>query len=262
MAGALIRKLETYVQLTESEKDALLQAEMTVRSIDPRQDIVREYETVEGAILLLEGFACRYKMLPDGRRQILGYMVPGDMCDPRIFLLDVRDHAIASLSHAKIAIWPRKALLGLTSLFPRITRGFWWSALVDEGIVREWLVSLGQRTAFERLAHLICELYYRLDAVDLVRGRGFDFPVTQAELGDTLGLSAVHVNRTLQDMRRQNLVHMAGRRMTVLDLEALSAFAMFQPGYLHLDTRAVRLKAMAARQQHGRALSSGRGTIA
>jgi CRP-like cAMP-binding protein len=248
VAMPLLRKLENYVQLTESEKRSLLQAEIEVRDVEARLDIVREHQQVEGATLLLEGFACRHKLLPDGRRQILGYILPGDMCDPRIFLLDRMDHSIAALSRARIAIWPRKALLGLTAVYPRITRAFWWSALVDEGIAREWLVSLGQRTALERLSHLICELYYRLKAIDLVRGNGFDFPVTQAELGDALGLSAVHVNRTLQDMRRKRLVRLVGRRLTVLNLEALSAIAMFNPGYLHLDARARRPRLAADRE--------------
>jgi CRP-like cAMP-binding protein len=252
MVETLIRKLENYVQLSDAERRSLLQAETTTHDIEPRQDIVREHEEVEGALLLMEGIACRYKMLPDGRRQILGYMIPGDMCDPRVFLLDRRDHSIATLSRAKIAIWPRKSVLGLTSVYPKITRGFWWSALVDEAIAREWLVSLGQRTALERLSHLICELYNRLDAVDLVRGKGFDFPVTQAELGDTLGLSAVHVNRTLQDMRRQGLVRMAGRRMTVLDLGALSTIAMFNPDYLHLNMIPARRAATADRRLQAR----------
>lgn len=242
MAIPLIRKLENYVQLADAEKRSLLQAETQVRDVDARLDIVREHQEIEGATLLLEGFACRYKLLPDGRRQILGYMIPGDMCDPRIFLLDRMDHSIATISRAKVAVWPRKSILGLTSIYPRITRAFWWCALVDEGIAREWLVSLGQRTALERLSHLICELYYRLKAIDLVHGNGFDFPVTQAELGDTLGLSAVHVNRTLQDMRRERLVRLAGRRLTVLNLEALSTIGMFNPAYLHLGAKTRRTR--------------------
>jgi CRP-like cAMP-binding protein len=238
MTLPLIRKLENYVHLTDNEKSSLMQAEVQVRDVEARSDIVCEHQEVEGATLVLEGFACRYRLLPDGRRQILAYMLPGDMCDPRIFLLGRMDHSIAAISRAKIAIWPRKSVLGLTSLYPRITRAFWWSALVEEGIAREWLISLGQRTAIERLAHLICELYHRLKAVDMVTGGGFDFPVTQAELGDTLGLSAVHVNRTLQDMRRERLVRLAGRRLTVLNLEVLGAIGMFNPDYLRLGVRA------------------------
>jgi CRP-like cAMP-binding protein len=245
----LIRKLENYVQLADAEKQSLLQAETQIREIDARLDIIRERQEVEGATLLLEGFACRYKLLPDGRRQILGYMIPGDMCDPRIFLLDRMDHSIATISRAKVAIWSRKSILGLTSIYPRVTRAFWWCALVDEGIAREWLVSLGQRTALERLSHVICELYYRLKAIDMVRGNGFEFPVTQAELGDTLGLSAVHVNRTLQDMRRERLVRLAGRRLTVLNFEALSTIAMFNPAYLHLGVKIQRSRRLAGQAE-------------
>jgi CRP-like cAMP-binding protein len=249
MTLPLIRKLENYVQLADIEKRSLMQAEVQVKDVEARVDIIREHQEVEGATLVLEGFACRYKLLPDGRRQMLGYMLPGDMCDPRIFLLDRMDHSIATISRTKIAIWPRKEVLGLTSLYPRITRAFWWCALVDEGIAREWLVSLGQRTALERLAHLICELHYRMNAIDMVSGNGFDFPVTQAELGDTLGLSAVHVNRTLQDMRRERLVRLAGRRLTVLDLEALSTIAMFNPDYLRLNSRMRNARPAGVRQQ-------------
>jgi CRP-like cAMP-binding protein len=249
MAAPLIRKLENYVHLADTEKRSLMQAEVLIRDVDARLDIIREHQAIEGATLLLEGFACRYKLLPDGRRQILGYMLPGDMCDPRIFLIDRMDHAIAAISRAKIAIWPRKSVLGLTSLYPRITRAFWWCALVDEGIAREWLVSLGQRTALERLAHLICELYYRLNAIGLVSGNGFDFPVTQAELGDTLGLSAVHVNRTLQDMRRERLVRLAGRRLTVLNLDALATIAMFNPDYLRLHAKSRSLRPAEVREK-------------
>jgi len=249
MALPLIRKLENYVHLADIEKRSLMQADFQIREVDARVDIIREHQEVEGATLVLEGFACRYKLLPDGRRQMLGYMLPGDMCDPRIFLLDRMDHSIATISRAKIAVWPRKSVLGLTSLYPRITRAFWWCALVDEGIAREWLVSLGQRTALERLAHLICELHHRLKAVDLVSGNGFDFPVTQAELGDTLGLSAVHVNRTLQDMRRERLVRLAGRRLTVLNHEALSTIAMFNPDYLRLNAKMRSARPAAVRQE-------------
>jgi CRP-like cAMP-binding protein len=249
MSLPLIRKLENYVHLSDIEKRSLMQADVQVRDIEARVDIIREHQEVEGATLVLEGFACRYKLLPDGRRQMLGYMLPGDMCDPRIFLLHQMDHSIATISRAKIAIWPRKSVLGLTSLYPRITRAFWWCALVDEGTAREWLVSLGQRTALERLAHLICELYYRLKAIDMVSSHGFDFPVTQAELGDTLGLSAVHVNRTLQDMRRERLVRLAGRRLTVLNLEALSTIAMFNPDYLQLNARMRNMRPVAVRQE-------------
>ena len=249
MALPLIRKLENYVHLSDIEKRSLMQAEVQVRDVDARIDIIRERQAVEGATLVLEGFACRYKLLPDGRRQMLGYMLPGDMCDPRIFLLDRMDHSIATISRAKIAVWPRKSVLGLTSLYPRITRAFWWCALVDEGIAREWLVSLGQRTALERLAHLICELYHRLRAIDRVSANGFDFPVTQAELGDTLGLSAVHVNRTLQDMRRERLVRLAGRRLTVLNLDALRTIAMFNPDYLQLGARTRIARQAEARRE-------------
>jgi CRP-like cAMP-binding protein len=239
LAQPLIRKLENFSPLTAEEKEALNIATLDQRQLGPRQDVIRENESTSGVNLIVEGFACRFKILPDGRRQILGYLVPGDMCDLHVLILKRMDHAIATLTTSIIAVLPRESVLQLTEQFPRLMRALWWATLVDESVTREWVVNVGQRTAIERMAHLFCELFMRLRAVRLVRGNQCDLPVTQVDLADTLALSSVHVNRTLKELRRLGLVTVSGRTLIIHDLDALKTLAMFTPNYLHLEKPAI-----------------------
>jgi CRP-like cAMP-binding protein len=195
---------------------------------------------------MVSGFACRHKMLPDGRRQIIGYFLPGDMCDARLFILRRMDHGISTLCASSVTTISRQAILDLTTRYPRLTRAFWWNTLVEEAICREWLVNVGQRTALERLAHLFCEVHLRLQAVGLSTARGFELPVTQSELADTLALSTVHVNRTLKELRRIGLVSMSSKLLVIHDLAALRTLAMFDPSYLHLDGAGLRREELPA----------------
>ncbi|MET0657158.1 MAG: Crp/Fnr family transcriptional regulator [Steroidobacteraceae bacterium] len=231
----LIRKLETFVELADEEKRALQDAVGPTRSYAAHEDLVREGESTNGVPVVMSGFACRHKMLPDGRRQVIGYFLPGDMCDARVFILRKMDHTISALAPTTTCLLPREAIIDLTSRYPRITRAFWWNTLVEEAIVRQWLVNIGQRTALERLAHLFCEVYMRLHAVGLTTQAGCELPVTQSELADTVALSTVHVNRTLKELRRVGLVSIGGRSLTIHDLPGLQALAMFDPRYLHLE---------------------------
>jgi CRP-like cAMP-binding protein len=157
------------------------------------------------------------------------------MCDARVFILKKMDHTLSTLTPTSVTTLSRDAILDITSRYPRLTRAFWWNTLVEEAIGRQWLVSIGQRTALERVAHLFCEVYVRLQAVGLATPRGFELPVTQSELADTVALSTVHVNRTLKELRRVGLVSMSGKSLVIHDFAALSALAMFDPGYLHLE---------------------------
>lgn len=191
-----------------------------------------------GVNLVLSGFACRYKALPDGRRQILGYFVPGDICDLRVFILEEMDHSIATVTAAEVAVLPGEEIRRITARFPRITTALWWATLVEEAISREWILNMGRRSAGERTAHLFCEIYHRLRAVDLAHDGRFMFPVTQPELADALGLSVVHVNRTLQFLRRRGLVDIENGEISLPDLEALEDYAMFNVRHLHLREQA------------------------
>lgn len=231
----LIRKLENYIDLAEEEKRALRDAAGPLRNYGSHEDLLREGDQPGGVAVVVSGFACRHKMLPDGRRQIIGYFLPGDMCDARVFILKRMDHSISTLSATVVTVLARDAVLDLTSRFPRLTRAFWWNTLVEEAMSREWLVNIGQRTALERIAHLFCEIYIRFQAVGLATPKGCEFPITQSELADATALSTVHVNRTLKELRRVGLVSMSSKSLVIHDFARLRALAMFDPTYLHLD---------------------------
>ena len=153
------------------------------------RDIIREGDAPSDVHLVLEGFACRYKILPNGERQIFAYLVPGDFCDLNVFILKTMDHTIGTLAGCRLVNIPRSRILELCER-PAITRAFWWVTLVDESTLREWLVSMGQRDADQRIAHLFCELQLRLHSVGLCEGSSIKLPITQAELADTMGIVA------------------------------------------------------------------------
>ena len=235
MPHHLIRKLEQFTKLSGSDKQALQDAMGRQRVFGPRSDIISEGDDPHHVNLILEGWACRYKQLDDGRRQIVGFFVPGDLCDSHIYLLREMDHTIAALSTVKIVEISRTALDQLTTEHLRVTKALWWDTLVAVAVQREWTVNLGQRTAVERLGHLFCELFLRLRGVGLTEGASFKLPLTQAELGAAMGLSNVHINRSLQELRRTGLIVLKSGRLTIPDFDALQVLSLFNPNYLHLD---------------------------
>ena len=236
MATYLIRKLEQFTKLSSADKEALERvAALKIRQLRPREDIIREGDKPKQLNLILEGWACRYKVLEDGRRQITAFLVPGDMCDLRMFILKEMDHSLGAVTPLQVAEIPSDTILTLTDHHPRVGRALWWNSLVEEAIAREWTVNVGQRNAVEGLAHLLCELFLRLRGVGLTNGLSFEVPATQAQLGDATGLTTVHVNRTLQDMRDAGLIVWKGKKVTIPDLTALKAAALFNPNYLHLE---------------------------
>lgn len=211
-----------------------------VRQVGARCDIVREGERPGGIRLLLEGWACRYSRLPDGRTQILHFFVPGDLFDANMFVLPAMDHSIASITPVVLAEISAGDFESMKRQSPRLARAIRLNDLAEAAIAREWITSIGQRNALERIAHLFCEMYVRLEAVGLCRDDGCDWPLTQNDLADATGLTAVHVNRTLQELRGRGLVELRGKRLTIPDFPALAAAAMFDPAYLHLDGNPVR----------------------
>jgi CRP-like cAMP-binding protein len=235
MNNPLLRKLANFTQLSDEECDAVNQSTQDVREFGAREDVISQGDRTGGVKLLLEGFACRYKMLEDGRRQIVAYFVPGDLCDLRVFILKRMDHSIGAVVASKVASISPDNILKMTHNYPTLTRALWWSTLVEEAIAREWIVNVGQRNALERTAHLFCELLYRFRAVGLNQGNSCTLPLTQVELAETLGLSSVHVNRTLQELRRQKLITLEGGTLSIQDLDALKELSFFNPDYLHLD---------------------------
>ena len=236
--------LENFTRLSTADREVLADlVEANVRRLGAREDIIREGDEPRHVNLVIEGWACRYKQLQDGRRQIIAFFLPGDPCDPHIFTLRCMDHAIATLTPVTLARITQDAIETVTAKSPRIAETLWWDMMLTAAIQREWTVSLGQRSASERLAHLFCELFLRLRAVGLTEGSSCDLPVTQADLADTLGLSNVHVNRTLQELRAAGHITWKGKRLTIHDLPALMSLALFDPAYLHLEREGAHLDA-------------------
>jgi CRP-like cAMP-binding protein len=174
-------------------------------------------------------------------RHIMAYLVPGDFCDLHVLILKAMDHNIGTLSACSVVKISARRILEMTER-PALARALWWATLVDEAVLREWLVNIGQREAPERLAHILCELLLRLRAVGLADSNCYELPITQEELGDTLGLSTVHVNRTLQALRAANLITLKGGHVVILDPDRLFEFSGFNPNYLHLREAGARIK--------------------
>ncbi|MFB0613921.1 Crp/Fnr family transcriptional regulator [Aurantiacibacter poecillastricola] len=233
----LLKRLANFSEFTEEEAETIAGLSATAQRLCVGTVLIEEGDRPEDVIYLVEGWAARYKILPDGRRQIVAILIPGDLCDVQVFTLKEMDHSIALLSDAKVARIPKRTMLQTMEDTPRIARAMWWSTLVDEAVLREWLVNMGQRNAFERLAHLFCELWLRLKQVGLTSGHGFHLPLSQEGLADTMGLTPVHINRTLQRMREERLITLRSGELVIEDIERLQKIADFNPNYLHLLQR-------------------------
>ncbi len=236
LGDLLTLKLEAFTKLSQHDK-ALLDrlARKNVRAVSARRDIVREGDVPRVVNLMLDGWACRYKQLPDGRRQIVAFFLPGDLCDANVFILREMDHSIGAITATRIAEISPPDFEALMEESPRVTQALWWHELVNAAVQREWTTNVGQRTAYERISHLLCELFVRLRSVGMTDGDSCDFPLTQVDLADATGLTAVHVNRTLQELRRDGLITLEHRKLIIPDLERLKDAAMFNSNYLHLD---------------------------
>jgi CRP-like cAMP-binding protein len=196
---------------------------------------VHEGKAAETVHVVLDGFAVGYKFLSDGRRQIVSYFIPGDLCDTGTLLIPRMDYSVATLGPALVATLNRERLQEIIRNHPRLLRTFWRIALIEQAIAHEWIVNVGQRTALARTAHLLCEFYMRLRAVGLVKDNSCEIPLTQNEMADTLALSTVHVNRTLMELRRNGFITLRDKLLTIHDLPALQAAAGFDASYLLLD---------------------------
>ncbi|MCQ0986171.1 Crp/Fnr family transcriptional regulator [Jiella marina] len=235
MSIRLVRKLSQFTPLSNGDAQALNRlSEARLRLYQPRDTIMHEGEPPKVINLYLDGWAYRHKDLANGKRQITSIFVPGDLCDVNVFVLDRMDHSVSALTSVAVAEISRSAFEQLISEHPRIAQALWWETLVTAAIQREWTTNLGQRDAAERISHLFCELFVRLQSVGLTSGNSCPLPLSQAEIGETTGLTIVSVNRVLQDFRRTKLIALKRKTLTILDFEALKQRAMFNPNYLHL----------------------------
>lgn len=230
----LATKLSHFAPLMDQDMHVLGELAPGEERFRAHVDIVAEGDVPRSAFLMAEGMACRYRVLADGRRQILGFIMPGDICDLHGFLLEAMDHSIGTIVPSRIAAIPRDRVIAVMAHHPRIAAALWWSALQDEAMQRERIVALGRRDARGRVAYLLCELFWRQTANGTSEDHAVGLPLTQLEIADALGLTPVHVNRVLQEFRRRGLITLEHRRLALLDIKRLQGIAELNPGYLHL----------------------------
>lgn len=233
--GPAVLKLRARDELTAEEESAFRAAIGEVRDYDAGRTMVRSGVALTESCLQISGISCRYKDLADGQRQILELHVAGDFVDLHSFLLKRLEHSVAALTPTRIAAVPHAALKEITERHPHLARMLWFSTLLDAAIHREKIVSVGRRSAIARVAHLLCELYVRLEIVGLAAGGGFPLPLTQTDLADASGLTSVHVNRMLKKLRDGGLVTFRNGEVAIHDWEGLQRVAEFSPSYLFTE---------------------------
>lgn len=236
LPNPFVRKIEGFVRLADEERTALAEASASPRMVKAGTVLVEEGQSPGGVHLILEGMAYRYKMRANGRRQITAYLVPGDLGDVDVALIGEMDHSIGTFSDCWVVRMGPETMQRLQQ-YPSIVRGLRMGTLVDEATLREWLLNVGGRSAIERLAHLLCEVHLRLDVVGLTKDASYNLPLTQMDLADTTGMSQVHVNRSLMELRRRGLIAFRQRSMHILNLPELRRLAEFKANYLHLGVR-------------------------
>lgn len=229
-----IRKRFEFSLQEERELVSRMGGEATYRK---GQSLVDQGDRIEYSSLLFEGFACREKIGVDGSRQIAELQVPGDFIDLHSYPLERLDHAITALTDCRIVKLYHHEIDDLIAGHPRFARLLWFSTIVDASIHREWILNLGSRKGSERMGHLFCEMYCRMEVVGLVTDGSFELPLTQRELGEALGFTPIHVNRTLKELRDRNLADFRSQKVTISDFEKLAQHSGFNPDYLYLTPR-------------------------
>ena len=235
MIESHLRKLRARDDISPEEEAAIRAGVREIINVPADRVVVREQQPLDVCMILLSGFAGRRKDLADGHRQYIELHVAGDFTDLHSFTLKYLDHDVVALSDCRFAVIPHSHLREITERLPHLTRVYWFGTNLDASIHREWEVSLGSRSAIAAMAHLFCELFIRLDIVGLTRGGAYDLPVSQQELAEMLGITPVHANRTLQQLRKTGAVEFAGGVVSIHDFDALSRVAEFDPSYLYLD---------------------------
>lgn len=232
---SLARKLQRFVLLSPDEIGAVLALPGTPKVFGPEHIVVHQGEQPNDVALIASGFAYRFKMLADGRRQIIAYILPGGLCEVGVAHHQTSDHFIALLCTSNVTMFAAEAIADIQKRHPRIATAFVQSKYRDEAILREWMLNIGQRNAVQRISHFFCEMSVRLGDLGLTNVDGsFELPINQAVLADTSGLTTVHVNRILQRLRKLGLIAFRQRRLQILDADRLAALAGFDGSYLRI----------------------------
>jgi CRP-like cAMP-binding protein len=228
-----IRKLESVTPLSEREKQSVIDLPMVARNVGAHQEVVRDGDAPSECVLVLTGFACRYKQTSSGTRQILSFHIAGDVPDLQGLFLETVDHSLGTMTPSLLAFISHGAIRSLIRAHPRLADALWRDTLVDAAIFRQWIMGF-RRAAPGRIAHLFCEQLVRSKTVGLANGNSCELPLTQQDIADAVGLSTVHVNRSLQTLRREKLVELRKSQLTVFDWDGLAKRAGFDASYLQL----------------------------
>jgi len=229
----LARKLNLHHRLSGLDQQAILRLPHKIRRLEAQSYILREGDRPDRCGVLLEGYAFRHKLTGDGSRQILAINIPGEALDFQNLFLEEADHNVQMLTRGVIADVPREAIEDLIARHFEVGRAILISSLVEASIFREWVVNIGQRDSRSRIAHLLCEFAYRLNAQALHAGDIYELPITQEQLADATGLTPVHVNRVLQALQREGLIERDRRMIRFPNWERMRDVADFNPRYLH-----------------------------
>ena len=248
MSNPWAMKMEQFTSFTGEERqrlDALVAFKQ--RTFDAQEDIIADGAHSNFCHVLLTGLACRYKLLPDGERQIMAFLVPGDLCDAEIFILKKMDHAVGTLTPSTTAMIRSDEMKKLLREISPICEALWWGTMTDLGVLRGRIIDQGRRDATERLAHLLYEMLIRYRIGGTTSDNSVDFPVTQTDLADATGMTPSHVNRLLQRFREDRLIELRSRTLTITNPARLKVIAQFNAAYLHLDRTEANDLAVASR---------------
>lgn len=230
----LIRKLDSISLLEPSDREAVGRLPLRTKSVEAGVEVIAQGSVPTECCFVIEGWMCRYALTADGGRQIVSFHIPGDMPDRDSLHLPHLDHSIGSISPARVAFIPHAAVAEVLATHPAVALALWRDGVVDGGVFRQWLTSVGRRSAKQRVAHLVCELFTRMTGLGLADDDHFSCPVTQTQLGDALGLSSVHINRMIQELRADGLISWKSSIITVHDGAKLALAGDFDPAYLEL----------------------------
>lgn len=231
----MVQKYQRRAHLEPDDVDALRALPFRTQTIEASRYIVREGTRPAHSALILDGLAFRQKLTPDGARQIVSVQIAGDFVDLEGSLLRTADHNVQALTRCEVATVVSEAILDIVDKHPRVAHAMWIDTLIDGAIFREWIVNIGRRDAKTRLAHIFCEFAKRLEVAGLANESGYEFPMTQEQLADASGLTAVHVNRSLKALETEGLIKRERRFVRIPDWEKLRRMADFNEAYLHLD---------------------------
>ena len=235
MTNPWIMKMEQFTRFSDEQRGRLhALVHDRQETFAARRDILSEGQHVDECHVILSGLAARYKILPDGGRQILAFLIPGDLCDAEIFILERMDHSVAALTETVCATISARLMKDMLREVSCLAEALWWGTMTDLAVLRERVVDHGRRDARDRIAHLLYEMLVRYRMIGAARDDSFPFPVTQDELADATGLTPVHVNRMLQQLREEGLIELRQKMLKVLDPAGLKKVAGFEADYLHL----------------------------